>query len=121
MLFSKTTSADAYPKVVDRLLASPHYGERWAQHWLDLVRYAETDGFKADDLRPEAYRYRDYVIRIFQRRSALRPLRPPTNRRRRAGAGQCGRPDRHRLTIASGPTSTTPPTWNSGARKSSTT
>ena len=50
---------------MDRLLASPHYGERMAQHWLDLVRYAETDGFKADDLRPEAHRYRDYVIRSF--------------------------------------------------------
>ena len=61
--FLQDASPDAYTKVVDRLLASPHYGERWAQHWLDLVRYAETDGFKADDLRPEAYRYRDYVIR----------------------------------------------------------
>lgn len=61
--FLADTSAEAYRKVVERLLASPHYGERWAQHWLDLVRYAETDGFKADDLRPSAHRYRDYVIR----------------------------------------------------------
>ena len=56
---------EAYEKVVDRLLASPRYGERWAQHWLDVVRYAETDGFKADGLRPNAYKYRDYVIRAF--------------------------------------------------------
>jgi hypothetical protein len=61
--FLTDPSADAYKKVVDRLLASPRYGERWAQHWLDLVRYAETDGFKADDLRPNAFRYRDYVIK----------------------------------------------------------
>jgi hypothetical protein len=61
--FLADTSADAYRRVVDRLLASPRYGERWAQHWLDLVRYAESDGFKADDLRPDAHRYRDYVIR----------------------------------------------------------
>jgi hypothetical protein len=61
--FLADTSLDAYRRVVDRLLASPHYGERWAQHWLDLVRYAETDGFKADDLRPAAHQYRDYVIR----------------------------------------------------------
>jgi hypothetical protein len=61
--FLADTSADAYRNVVERLLASPRYGERWAQHWLDLVRYAETDGFKADDLRPSAHRYRDYVIR----------------------------------------------------------
>src|SRR5262245_19734807 len=53
----------AYGRVVDRLLASPHFGERWAQHWLDVVRYAETDGFKEDALRPEAHRYRDWVIR----------------------------------------------------------
>src|SRR5439155_3002310 len=53
---------DAYEKLVDRLLASPRYGERWAMYWLDLVRFAESDGFKADDVRPTAWRYRDYVI-----------------------------------------------------------
>ncbi|MEI7686924.1 MAG: DUF1549 and DUF1553 domain-containing protein [Planctomycetota bacterium] len=63
--FLNDESADAYEKVVDRLLASPHFGERWAQHWLDLVRYSETDGFKVDRYRPDAYRYRDYVIRSF--------------------------------------------------------
>jgi hypothetical protein len=56
---------DAYERLVDRLLRSPHFGERWAQHWLDVVRFAETDGFKLDRLRPEAWRYRDYVIRSF--------------------------------------------------------
>jgi hypothetical protein len=56
-------SSDAYRKVVDRLLASPHYGERWARHWLDLVRYAETDGHEFDGDKPGAYQYRDYVIR----------------------------------------------------------
>ncbi|MBI1917883.1 MAG: DUF1553 domain-containing protein [Planctomycetes bacterium] len=60
--FLNDTSADAYRRVVDRLLSSPHYGERWAQHWLDLVRYAESDGFKADEHRPAAHRYRDYII-----------------------------------------------------------
>jgi hypothetical protein len=63
--FLADNSAGAYERVVDRLLASPRYGERWAQHWLDLVRYAETDGFKADEYRPNAYRYRDYVIAAF--------------------------------------------------------
>jgi hypothetical protein len=63
--FLADTAPDAYERLVDRLLASPRFGERWAQHWLDVVRYAETDGFKANRLRPEAYRYRDYVIRAF--------------------------------------------------------
>jgi hypothetical protein len=63
--FLADNSPNAYEKVVDRLLGSPRFGERWAQHWLDLVRYAETDGFKADDYRPHAYEYRDYVIRAF--------------------------------------------------------
>ena len=61
--FEEDLSADAYEKVVERLLESPRYGERWAQHWLDLVRYAESDGYRADAYRPEAWRYRDYVIR----------------------------------------------------------
>ncbi len=55
----------AFPNLVDRLLESPRYGERWARHWLDLVRYAESDGYKADGFRPHAWRYRDYVIRCF--------------------------------------------------------
>lgn len=61
--FLADDSAAAYTKVVDRLLASPHYGERWARHWLDLVRYAETHGHEFDFEMPNAYRYRDYVIR----------------------------------------------------------
>src|SRR5439155_11745435 len=56
---------DAYERLVDRLLASPHHGEHWARHWLDLVRYADSDGYKQDAYRPEAWRYRDYVIRSF--------------------------------------------------------
>ncbi|VAX38942.1 hypothetical protein MNBD_PLANCTO02-865 [hydrothermal vent metagenome] len=55
----------AFSKVVDRLLMSPHYGERWGRHWLDLVRYAESDGFNQDAYRPTAWRYRDYVIDAF--------------------------------------------------------
>jgi hypothetical protein len=53
---------DAYEHLVDRLLASPHYGEKWARHWLDLVRYAETNGYERDSDKPFAWRYRDYVI-----------------------------------------------------------
>ncbi len=60
-------SADAYEKLVDQLLASPRYGERWARHWLDLVRYADSDGYRIDDFRPTAWRYRDYVIDAFNR------------------------------------------------------
>ena len=56
---------DAYEKLVDTLLASPRYGERWAQHWLDLVRYAESDGYNADAYRPSVWPYRDYVIKSF--------------------------------------------------------
>jgi len=55
----------AWERVVDRLLASPHYGEKWGRHWLDLVRYAETNSFERDGDKPHAWRYRDYVIRSF--------------------------------------------------------
>ncbi len=61
--FLADDSPDAYERLVERLLASPHYGERWARHWLDLVRYAETAGHEFDYDIPNAYRYRDYVIR----------------------------------------------------------
>src|SRR5262249_25892242 len=57
--------ADAYERWVEKLLASPHYGERWAQHWLDVVRYAESNGYEGDSDRPSAWRYRDYVVRSF--------------------------------------------------------
>ncbi len=60
--FLADDSPDAFAKLVDRLLASPRYGERWARHWLDLARFAESEGFKADETRPNAWRYRDYVI-----------------------------------------------------------
>ena len=63
--FVDDTSPDAYEKLIDRLLASPRYGERWGRHWLDLVRYAESDGFKQDAYRPNAWPYRDYVIQSF--------------------------------------------------------
>ena len=64
--FESDSRDDAYEQLVDRLLDSPAYGERWARHWLDLVRYAESDGYRKDDYRPHAWRYRDYVIRSFQ-------------------------------------------------------
>jgi mono/diheme cytochrome c family protein len=54
---------DAWERLVDRLLASPHYGERWARHWLDVVRYADSGGFEFDIDRPEGWRYRDYVVK----------------------------------------------------------
>jgi len=63
--FLSDKSANAWEKVVDRLLASPAYGERWARHWLDVARYADSNGFKADETRPNIWRYRDYVIDAF--------------------------------------------------------
>lgn len=63
--FLTDDSADAWEKVVDRLLASPHYGEHQARHWLDLVRYAETNSFERDGVKPHVWRYRDYCIRSF--------------------------------------------------------
>jgi hypothetical protein len=63
--FLADNSPEAFEKVVDHLLASPQYGERWGRHWLDLARYADSAGFKADETRPNVWRYRDYVIQSF--------------------------------------------------------
>jgi hypothetical protein len=57
--------ADAYLRLVDRWLSTPHHGERWAQHWLDVARFAETNGYELDGERPQAWRYRDWVVRAF--------------------------------------------------------
>ena len=64
--FVKSDDPNAYDELVDRLLESKHYGERWARHWLDVVHYGDTHGYDKDKLRPNAYHYRDYVIRAFQ-------------------------------------------------------
>jgi hypothetical protein len=63
--FVADDSPDAYERLVDRLLDSPQFGERWAQHWLDVVRYAETEGYEYDRHVPDAWRFRDYAIRAF--------------------------------------------------------
>ncbi|HUQ94954.1 MAG TPA: PSD1 and planctomycete cytochrome C domain-containing protein [Bryobacteraceae bacterium] len=63
--FLSDTSARAYQELIDRLLASPRYGEKWGRHWLDVVRYADTGGFETDVYFANAWRYRDYVIRSF--------------------------------------------------------
>ncbi|MEO1994994.1 MAG: DUF1549 and DUF1553 domain-containing protein, partial [Planctomycetaceae bacterium] len=63
--FLQDDRPDAWRRLVDELLASPHYGERWGRHWLDVVRFAQTDGYERDNEKPESWRYRDYVIRAF--------------------------------------------------------
>ena len=63
--FLEDTSPDAFVRLVESLLASPHYGERWAQKWLDVVRFADTDGFERDGYREHGWRYRDYVVNSF--------------------------------------------------------
>ena len=65
--FVRDSRPDADERLVDRLLGSPHFGERWGRHWLDLARYADSDGYLGDDLRPNAYRYRDWVIDAINR------------------------------------------------------
>lgn len=64
-LQDQASDAEAFAKVVDRLLLSPHYGEQWGRHWLDVVRYADSSGYANDYERGNAWRYRDYVIRAF--------------------------------------------------------
>jgi hypothetical protein len=63
--FVANSSPRAYENLIDRLLASPRYGEKWGRHWLDLVRFAETNSYERDGRKPNAWRYRDYVIRSF--------------------------------------------------------
>ena len=63
--FLADNAPDAWERTIDALLASPHYGERWGRHWLDVARYADSSGFEQDYDRPNAWRYRDYVIRAF--------------------------------------------------------
>jgi hypothetical protein len=65
--FAADTQPDAYERVADRLLASPRYGEKWARPWLDLARYADSDGYEKDLVRPYAWRYRDWVIEALNR------------------------------------------------------
>jgi hypothetical protein len=63
--FVSDSAAGAYERLVDRLLDSPHYGERWARHWLDIVRYGESQGFERNKFRPNAWKYRDFVVEAF--------------------------------------------------------
>src|SRR5436305_1182456 len=65
--FVDDPAPDAFERLVDRLLDSPRYGERWGRHWLDVVRFAESHGYETNALRPDAWPYRDYVIRAFNR------------------------------------------------------
>src|SRR5262249_37469648 len=65
--FLNDKGVDAWERLIDRLLDSPHYGERWGRHWLDVARYADSNGYEHDFDRPNAWRYRDYVIRAFNK------------------------------------------------------
>ena len=110
--FAADPSPDAYERVVDRLLASPHYGERWGRHWLDVARYADTKGyaFERDRRYPYAYTYRDYVIGR-STRPALRPLYPGAtggrSARPRRRSAIAGRARLHHASAESTSTSTT--------------
>ncbi len=100
--FLTDTSSQAFEKVIDRLLASPRYGERWGRHWLDVARYADSTGNDEDHRYPYAWRYRDYVISAFNndlpydqfiREQVAGDLLPPTGER----DVQLARHDRHRF------------------------
>lgn len=69
--FVNDTSPNAYERLVDRLLASPHYGEHWARPWLDLCHYADTDGYLTDQARPVAWRYRAWLVEAAESRDAV--------------------------------------------------
>ncbi len=94
--FVSDRDPQAYEKLVDRLLDSPHYGERWARHWLDIAHYADTHGFERDQRRDNAWRYRDWVIR------ALNADKPYNDFLRDQIAGDVLRPDDPESLIATG-------------------
>ena len=87
---------DAYEHLVERLLASPHYGERWGRLWLDAARYADSDGFEKDKPR-FVWMYRDWVINALNARHAVRPVHHRADRRRPAAARDAGPARRHRV------------------------
>ena len=94
--FVRDDDPQAYEKLGDELLASPHYGERWARHWLDIAHYADTHGFERDQLRPNAWRYRDYVI------DSLNADKPYDRFIREQIAGDVFAPDDAQSVIATG-------------------
>ena len=93
-------SPDAWERLVDELLASPHYGEHWARHWLDLVRFAETNSFERDGAEAERLEVPRLCHSLVQRRQALRPVRARAAGRRRARRGDRRFDHRHRLLSA---------------------
>jgi mono/diheme cytochrome c family protein len=94
--FVNDPDPEAYEKLVDELLASPHYGQRWARHWLDIAHYADTHGFERDQVRPHAWRYRDYVI------ASLNADKPYDQFLREQIAGDIYSPDQPEAVIATG-------------------
>jgi hypothetical protein len=94
--FVQSKDPEDYERLVDELLASHHYGERWAQHWLDIAHYADTHGFERDQLRPNAWRYRDYVI------ESLNADKPYDQFIREQIAGDVIAPDDSQSVIATG-------------------
>ena len=95
--FLADNSPDAWERLIDTLLASPHYGERWGRHWLDVARYADSSGFEQDYDRPNAWRYRDYVIRAFNQDKPYNVVPEGADRRRRARDQDRRDADRDRL------------------------
>jgi hypothetical protein len=94
--FVRDTSPKAWEKLIDRLLDSPRYGEQWGRHWLDVVRFAESDGYEYDMHRPDGWRYRDYVVQSFNQDKAYNQfvteqLAGDENQSQRRHIPHCGR------------------------------
>jgi hypothetical protein len=94
--FVNDPNPKAYENLIDRLLSSPHYGERWARHWLDVVRFTESEGFERDEPREHAWPYRDYVI------SSLNADKSYLEFAREQIAGDIMKPDNRDAVIATG-------------------